>query len=149
MKSQSICVRSAFAAVLLHVSREYIKLTSSERWQIDNFSLSPCGNYISVYIRTHDYINYCSTPPPCSAEGFRSALCTETLLHSCAKVSHTLPVLAVTALAGRISEGATTRLLSDVLSFSSHRGSAESSHHLYDVPFLAFTLLSVPGVIVP
>lgn len=52
-----------FAAVLLHVSREYIKLTSSERWQIDNFSLSPCGNYISVYIRTHDYINYCSTPP--------------------------------------------------------------------------------------
>lgn len=88
-------------------------------------------------------------PPPCSAEGFRSALCTETLLHSCAKVSHTLPVLAVTALAGRISEGATTRLLSDVLSFSSHRGSAESSHHLYDVPFLAFTLLSVPGVIVP
>ena len=64
-------------------------------------------------------------------------------------MSRSLPIMAVTALAGRISEGATTRLLSDVLSFSSRCGSAESSHHLYDVPFLAFTLLSVPAVIGP
>lgn len=42
------------------------------------------------------------------------------------------------------SKGATIRLLSDRLSFSSRCGSTKSSHHPYNAPFFLFTLLSVP-----
>lgn len=64
------------------------------------------------------------------------------------------PVMAVTAVAEEFSKGATIRLLSDMLSFSSHSGSTESSRHLYDVPFLLFPsytspVFSVPSYLVP
>ena len=45
------------------------------------------------------------------------------------------PVMALTALAEEFRRGAMIRLLSDMLSFSSHCGSTESPHHLYDVLF--------------
>lgn len=59
------------------------------------------------------------------------------------------PVMAVTAPAEEFSKGATIRLLSDRLSFSSRCGSTKSSHHPYNVPFFLFTLLSVPCFFIP
>lgn len=65
------------------------------------------------------------------------------------------PVMAVTARAEEFSKGATIGLLSDMLSFSSHCASAESSHHLYDVHFSLLPLslpppaFSSPSYLVP
>lgn len=55
------------------------------------------------------------------------------------------PVMAVTAQAEEFSKGATIRLLSDMLSFSSHCASAGSSHHLYDVQFSLLPFSVSPG----
>lgn len=76
-------------------------------------------------------------------------------LHLCAHavVSFT-PLKAVTGLAEKFSKGATIRRLSDMLSFSSHCGSTESSRHLYDAPFFLspFSMsppFSFPSYLVP
>lgn len=53
---------------------------------------------------------------------------------------------AVTAVAEELHKGATIQLLSDMLSFSSRRGSTESPRHLSDAPFLPSTLPSVPRI---
>lgn len=102
----------------------------------------------------HTDINY-KHPPPLPG-GYRVHVCIQKYrpwicVHNSVFCS---PVMAVTAVAEEFSKGATIRLLSDMLSFSSHSGSTESSRHLYDVPFLLFPsytspVFSVPSYLVP